>query len=96
MIEAFDSNRTNIHTYDNVCVTKIKYSIFNVQDYIVLYNNVVLPIICEVWHLLKCGNHLHNRIISLRGEVCERKTSLIPPFLIEVPVPSQENERSYI
>ena len=46
--------------------------------------------------LLKCGNHLHNCIISLRGEVCERKTSLSPPFLIEVPVPSQENERSYI
>jgi hypothetical protein len=45
--------------------------------------------------LLKCGNHLHNRIISLRGEACERKTSLAPPFLIEVPVPSQENERSY-
>ena len=46
--------------------------------------------------LLKCGNHLHNRIISLRGGVCECKTSLTPPFLIEVPVPSQENERSYI
>ena len=43
--------------------------------------------------LLKCGNHLHKRIISLRGEACERKTSLIPPFLIEVPVPSRENER---
>jgi hypothetical protein len=41
MIEAFDSNRTNIYTYNNVCVTKIKYSIFNVQDYIAHYNNVV-------------------------------------------------------
>ena len=46
--------------------------------------------------LIKCGNHLHNRIISLRGEVFERKTSLAPSFLIDVPVPSQENERSYI
>jgi hypothetical protein len=46
--------------------------------------------------LIKCGNHLHNRIISLRGEVFERKTSLTPSFLIDVPVPSQENERSYI
>ena len=96
MSEAFNCNRTNMYTYDNLCVTKNKYSMFNVQDYIVLYNNVVLPIICEAWHLLKCGNHLHNCILLLRGEVCECKTSLTPPFLIEVPVPSQENERSYI
>ena len=50
MIEAFDSNIANMYTYDNVFVTKIKYSIFKVRDYIVLYNNVVLPIICEAWH----------------------------------------------
>ena len=58
MIEAFDSNRTNIYTYNNVCVTKIKCSIFNVQDYIALYNNVVLPIICEAWHFTKMWKSL--------------------------------------
>ena len=34
------SNRTN-NTYDNFCVTKIKYIMYNVQDYSVLYNNAV-------------------------------------------------------
>jgi hypothetical protein len=34
-------------------------------------------------------------IISLRGKVCAH-ISLTSPLFIEVPVPSQENERSYI
>ena len=58
MIEAFYSNIAIIYTYDNVCVTKIKYSIVNVQDYIVLYNNVVLPIICEAWHFTQMWKSL--------------------------------------
>jgi hypothetical protein len=41
--------------------------------------------------LMKCGKNLHDRIISLRGEVWVHKTNLTPPLLIEVPVPSQEN-----
>ena len=96
MIEAFDSNVANIYTYDNVCVTKIQYSMFMFEItwffIIMLFSRlyVMLGI------LLKCGNHLHNRTISLRGGACKRKISLTPPFLIEVPVPSQENERSYI
>jgi len=38
---------------------------------------------------------LHDRIISLRGEVCAYKTSLhvIPPLFIEVPMSSLGNER---
>jgi hypothetical protein len=43
---------------------------------------------------LACGKHLHDRIISLKGEVCANKTSLTPPLCIEVSVPSQECERS--
>jgi hypothetical protein len=43
---------------------------------------------------LECGKHLHDRIISLKGEVCANKTSLTPPLCIEVSVPSQECERS--
>ena len=58
MIEAFDSNVANIYTYDNICVTKIQYSILNDRDYIVLYNNVVLPIICEAWHFTQIWKSL--------------------------------------
>ena len=43
--------------YDNF---KLKYIMYNVQDYSVLYNNVVLLI---------CGMHLLDCIISLGGDV---------------------------
>jgi len=40
-------NRTNIiHIHDNFCITKIKYIMYNVQGYRVLYNNVVRTVIC--------------------------------------------------
>ena len=58
MIEAFNSNRTNSYTYDSVCVTKNKYSMLNVQAYIVLYNNVVLTIIYEAWHFTQMWKSL--------------------------------------
>ena len=50
--------------------------------------------------LLTCGKHLHDRIISLRGEiwtgeVWAHKTNLTLPHFIEVPV-LQESQRSYI
>ena len=48
----------------------------------------------RVGTLLTCGKHLHERIISLRGKICIHKTRLTPPLLIEVHVPSQENEQS--
>jgi hypothetical protein len=32
------------------------------------------------------GKHLHDRIISLRGEVWAHKTSLTPPLFVEVSV----------
>ena len=39
---------------DNIyfCVMKIKYIIYNVQDYSVLYNNAVRPVIYEGWHFI--------------------------------------------
>jgi len=43
---------------------------------------------------LTCTKHLHDRISSLRGEVCAYKASLTPPYFIEVLVPSQKSERS--
>ena len=65
---------------------------YNVQDYSVLCNNAVLPVI-----FVTCGKHLHDCIISLSGKVwAPKKTSLTPPLLIEVPVPRQESEPSCI
>ena len=63
--------RTNIanNAYDNFYVTKIKYIIYNVQDYNFLYDDNVRPVISGVWHLLACGKRWHGRIISLRGKV---------------------------
>jgi hypothetical protein len=43
--------------------------------------------------LLACRKHLHDCIISLRGEVWAHKTNLTLPLFIEVPVPRQESER---
>jgi hypothetical protein len=42
------------------------------------------------------GKHLHDHIISLRGEVWAHKCSLTPSYFIVVHVPSQESERSCI
>ena len=47
----------------------------------------------SVENLLTCRKHLHNRIISLRGEVWAHKASLKPPLYIGLPVPCQEGER---
>jgi hypothetical protein len=41
-----------------------------------------------------CGKHLDDRIISLRVEVWDHKSSLTPPLSIDVSMPSQEGERS--
>jgi hypothetical protein len=43
--------------------------------------------------LLSCGKHLHDRLISIRGEVWVHKSSLTLPLFIEMPVPSQESGR---
>ena len=52
------------------------------------YNNAVRPITCEGWRLLTCGKNLHDRIISLKGEVWTNEASLTPPLFIEVSAPS--------
>jgi hypothetical protein len=45
-----------------------------------------------------CVKHLYDHIISLRGEVRAHKTSQTTPplFIIEVPVSTQETDRSCI
>jgi len=42
------------------------------------------------------GKLLHNHLISLRKEVWAHQSLLTPPLFIDVPVPSQGNERSCI
>ena len=50
----------------------------------------------EILNSITCGKHLHDPIISLRGEVWAHKTTLVCSLFIEVPVLSQESERSCI
>ena len=40
-------------SYENFCVAKIKYIMYNVQDYSILYNNAVRSVICEGWYFLR-------------------------------------------
>ena len=40
---------------------------------------------------LTSGTHLHNRIISIRGEVCAYRTNLTPALFVEVPVTNLYN-----
>jgi len=58
---------------------KIKYIMYNFQYYSVLYENAVR----QVGILLTCMKHLHDRIISPRGEAWAHKTSLTPPLLLK-------------
>ena len=73
----------------------IKCTMYNVQDYSVLYNNTV-RLVVKICILLTCGKQLHDNIISLRGEMLAHKTSISPPRFIEVPVPSQKIDQSCI
>jgi len=62
----------------------------------VLDNNATHPVVCDVI-LLTSGKHLHDRVISLRGEVWTNKIRLwtnkmrlIPPIYIEMFVSSKD------
>jgi hypothetical protein len=46
-----------------------------------IHNNTVRPILCEGWHFTHVWVH---------------KTSSSPPLFIEMPVPSQESEWSWV
>ena len=50
----------------------------------------------RVGMLLACVKLLYDRIISLRGEISDRKTNLTWPLLNKVTVSTKESERSYI
>ena len=77
--------------YENLCVTKIKYIMYNGQ--ITLFGRFYV----RVDILPTCGKHLHKRTISpRRGGAWTHKATLTPPLFIEVPVPNDESERSGI
>ena len=53
--------------------------------------------ICEDPHFTHMSKHLHDRIIPLRGNVWDHRTSLTPPlYFIEIAVPNQESGQSCI
>jgi len=57
-------------------ITKIKYIMYNFKDNSFIHNNTVCVAICaRVDILLTCGKHLHDRIVSLRGEVWAHKVA---------------------
>jgi|JYMV01.1.fsa_nt_gi hypothetical protein len=68
---------------------KIKYIMYNVQDYNVVYIITLFArlYVRGVGILLTRENHMHDSIISLTGKVWVLNTSLAPPLFIEVPVP---------
>ena len=78
-------NKINIITYDNFCVTKIKYIIHTVQDWGVISNTSARVLLYE--HLVKLltrGKHLHDRIIIRRVKVWSHKASWTPSRFIKV------------
>ena len=75
-----------VYTYDNFCVTKIKYIMYNVQ--IIEFLIITLFACLKVSILLTCGKYLHDCIIS-NGKAWVHKTSLTLTLCIEVPVSSE-------
>jgi len=55
----------------------------SLQDYTILYNNAILPVIHEAWHFTYMWKALAWRNISLRGKVWAHKTSLTCHFLLK-------------
>jgi hypothetical protein len=38
------------YTYDNFCVAKIKFIMYDIQDYYIIYTNGICPVISEGWY----------------------------------------------
>jgi hypothetical protein len=64
------------------CTCTNSWDLFLKWNYVQLYAKVSISF---TW-----GKHLHDRIVSQRGEVWDNKTSFTTPLFIEVPVPNQE------
>jgi len=67
-------NRTNMIHMKTSVSRRLKYIIYNDQDYILLYNIVVNDrLYARVGILLTCRKYLHDRIILQRREVWTNK-----------------------
>ena len=61
-----------------------------------LTTTLLIQLYLRVGILLACRTHVHEFIISLKGEVWAQKTSWILSHFIKVTVPKQESERACI
>jgi len=83
--------------YGNFCVAGVKCAVYDVRDYS-LWQRFSLGCMCggEVV-FLACRRHMRGCIVSLGGMVWTHNTSLAPPLIFEVHVPSQErNGRVFV
>ena len=67
---------------------------YNVQDYSILCENAVRPVIWERWHFIHMWKVLELLHHFAKKIGWAHKTSFTPPLFIEVPEPSQEIGRS--
>ena len=65
-----------------------------VAIYLAFNSHVFAWLYVRVGILLTCGKHLHDRIMSVTGEIGLHKASLTPSPFIEVPVQIHDIERS--
>ena len=97
MVETIGSLLLNKYakTYANFCYTKIRYIIimFKITAFFIIM--LCTRIYMRVGILITCGKHLHDRIISLRGDWAHA-TIVAPPLFIKVSVQRQEGELSCI
>ena len=82
------SCNSQLSIYTKLCIMFKIIVFFIIKLFIWLYVRIGIVLLCR--------KHMHNHIISLRGEIQAHITSLPLPLFIEVPVTSQECERSCI
>ena len=70
--------------YENVCVTKIKYIIYKVQDYNVLCNDAAQPLLCKSCHFTHTLKTLFSQHRFSEGGLCVYNTSFTPPLIITI------------
>jgi hypothetical protein len=63
---------------------------------IILYDTAVRRVVCGGWYFARMWGHVRGCIVSMGGMVWIHMTSLSPPRIIEVPIPSKESEQSCI
>jgi len=92
MLERVISQRNNVSKYIRRItlkkhLTDLREHLFKIIVFFIIMMFAQLYV--RVGILLSCGKHWHDCIISLRGEIWSRISSLTPLIFIEVPVPNQ-------